>query len=595
MAWPTPAAYCRKLRAALAEVEPRRPAEAAGGPAYFVVEKILAQGERLSPDWQTDGTTGYDYMNESAALLHDPAGEASLTALWVAVSGRSGAFEDEERRARLETVRRSFSGQREAVVRAFHRVARSDLFTRDLTAGMLRRAVNVLLSVFPAYRTYGTGASAPPSDAILLSKALERAQPYVAPGEGAVLDRLAAWLAGEGPGDPVFRREAVRRFHQLSAPVAAKAVEDTAFYRYGRLLSRDDVGSHPARLAGSVAQMHAANAARASDFPHAMLATATHDHKRGEDVRARLAVLSEAPERWATALERWTRLNAQIAAGVVPLDLYPLYQTLVGAWPPELCPEDADGLGAFRDRVAGWWRKALREAKLNSSWAAPDEAYEASCQSFLDAALDWKRSAAFLNDLVGFVEEIAPAGAVNGLTQALLRCTVPGMPDLYRGTEGWDFSLVDPDNRRPVDYGWRRAALEAEAPLGDLLTGWRDGRIKQRVIATALHVRQRWPEVFRDGGYAPVRTDDHAIAFCRHAGDRAVLVAAPLHVGLHVGARDLHLSGGCAKDGDIIMPGRLVGRRGVELLTGREVRLAASVRAHEVFSHAPLALMTFGA
>ena len=183
------------------------------------------------------------------------------------MSGRSGAFEDEERRARLETLRRSFSGQREACVRAFHRVARSDLSTRDLTQGMIRRGLNTLLSIFPAYRTYGTGVSAPASDGPLLNQALERAQPYVAPGEGAVLQRLADWLAGEGPGEEDLRRVAVRRFQQLSAPVSAKSVEDTAFYRYGRLLSRDDVGSDPARLAASVEHIHAANVERAQSFP----------------------------------------------------------------------------------------------------------------------------------------------------------------------------------------------------------------------------------------------------------------------------------------------------------------------------------------
>ena len=389
-----PAAYCRRLRDALTEAEAKRPAGAAPGPAYFVVEKILGQGERLAPE---------------------------LTRLWTQVSGRSGVFEDEERQARLETLHRSFSGQLEAAVRAFHRVARSDLATRDLTAGMLRRGLTVLLSVFPVYRTYGTGEDAPASDAPLLQRALERAQPFVAPGEGPVLERIAAWLGGEGPGDPGERREAVRRFQQLSAPVSAKAVEDTAFYRYGRLLSRDDVGSDPTRLAGSVEHMHAANGERAASFPRAMIATATHDHKRGEDVRARLAVLSEAPQRWGDGVQRWSELNATLAHRVDPLDLYPLYQTLVGAWPLDLHSDDAAGLAAFRDRVGGWWRKALREAKLNSSWAAPDEVYEGACLDFLAAALDPDRSAAFLADLTGFVDELAPAGALTGLVQALLR------------------------------------------------------------------------------------------------------------------------------------------------------------------------------
>ena len=590
-----PAAYCRRLRAALADTELKRPEGAPPGPAYFVVEKILAQGERLSPDWRTDGTTGYDYMNESAALLHDPAGEAELTRLWMEVSGRSGVFEDEERQARLETLRRSFSSQLEAAVRAFHRVARSEVSTRDLTAGMLRRGLTVLLSVFPVYRTYGTGEGAPASDAPLLQRALERARAFVAPGETPVLERIAAWLSGDGPGDPEARREAVRRFQQLSAPVSAKAVEDTAFYRYGRLLSRDDVGSDPARLAGSVAHMHAANAERAASFPHAMLATATHDHKRGEDVRARLAVLSETPQRWGEGVRRWSELNAGLAGAVDPLDLYPLYQTLVGAWPLDLRPDDATGLAAFRDRVAGWWRKALREAKLNSSWTAPDEAYEDGCLAFLAAVLDPGRSSGFLADLTRFVDEIAPAGAVNGLVQALLRCTAPGMPDLYQGTEGWDFSLVDPDNRRPVDYGWRRTALDASTDLGELARNWRDGRLKQRVIAAALDLRRRWPEVFADGAYRPLQLEgadpQSAIAFLRQAEDRAVLVAAPLRCFGAVGADDLALSRGRFQSARIALPADVKHLSGKDGLSGAELDMSTDLRPEEFFSRMPFALL----
>ncbi|WP_174299915.1 malto-oligosyltrehalose synthase [Caulobacter sp. S45] len=590
-----PAAYCRRLRSALTEAGAKRPPGASGGRAYFVVEKILAQGERLSPDWLTDGTTGYDYMNEAAALLHDADGEAELTRLWIEVSGRSGVFEDEERQARLETLRRSFSGQLEAAVRAFHRVARSDVATRDLTAGMLRRGLTVLLSVFPVYRTYATGEAAPASDGPVLQHALARAQAFVAPGEGPVLDRIAAWLSGEGPGDGELRREAARRFQQLSAPVSAKAVEDTAFYRYGRLLSRDDVGSDPARLAGSVEHMHAANLERAASFPHALLATATHDHKRGEDVRARLAVLSEAPQRWGAAVRRWSEMNAGLAAAIDPLDTYPLYQTLVGAWPLTLGPDDAAGLAAFCERVGGWWRKALREAKLHSSWAAPDEAYEAACLAFLKAALDPALSSGFLLDLVGFVDDVAPAGAVNGLVQALLRCTAPGVPDLYQGTEGWDLSLVDPDNRRQVDYAERQAALESDKPWAELLSSWPDGRVKQRLIATALGLRRRWPEVFAKGDYRPIDVQgaetQRVIAFARQSGPRAVIVFAPLHLQGAVDPRTLKLLAGGLGGGSLILPADLQHTSALESVSGRMFDLSSPIKLTDLFHSAPFALL----
>jgi (1->4)-alpha-D-glucan 1-alpha-D-glucosylmutase len=592
-----PAAYCRRLRAALEDAGAHRPADAAPGPAYLVVEKILAQGERLSPDWLTDGTTGYDYMNEAAALLHDPDGEATLSRLWTEISGRSHAFEEEERQARLETLRRSFSGQLEGAVRAFHRLARSDLRTRDLTAGALRRGLTVLLSVFPAYRTYGVGDGAPASDGPLLARALEQAAPFVAPGEGPVLDRIAAWLQGEGPGELELRRTAVRRFQQLSAPVAAKAVEDTAFYRYGRLLSRDDVGSDPARLSASVAHMHQANAERAKTFPHAMLTTATHDHKRGEDVRTRLAVLSTAAADWEAAVDRWQQMNAERAAGIDPVDLYPLYQTLVGAWPLDLTPNDADGLTAFGERVAGWWRKALREAKLNSSWVDPDESYEARCTGFLQAVLDPAQASDFLQDLAAHVGEIAPAGALNGLVQALLRCTAPGVPDLYQGCEFWDFSLVDPDNRRPVDYAAREAGFSASLSTAALLRSWRDGRIKQRVIGGALELRRRWPEVFGSGDYTPLEVQGPAngrlIAFVRSVGERSVLVAAPLCSAKSVGADDLRLDPSVFAGTSIKLPTQVSGRPATDVLTGERVILGEA--AAELFTRTPIACLALEA
>ncbi len=589
-----PADYCRRLRSVLYKAEALRPANSNPGPAYLVIEKILAQGERLSTDWLTDGTTGYDYMNEAAALLHDPAGEAALTACWSRISGRSPVFEDEERQARLETLQRSFSGQLEAAVAAFHRVARSDLQTRDVTAGILRRGLTVLLSVFPAYRTYGTGDAAPASDAPLLARALEQASPFVAPGEAYILDRIAAWLAGKGPGELELRREAVRRFQQLSAPVAAKAVEDTAFYRYGRLLSRNDVGSDPGRLAGSVVQMHAANAERMTRFPHAMLATATHDHKRGEDVRARLAVISERPERWAERVERWNAVNATSAVGIDAADLYSLYQTLVGAWPTTLEASDGAGLAAFGERVMGWWRKALREAKLRSSWGAPDEDYEARCAAFLKDALDPVRSRGLLVDIAGFAGEIAPAGAVNGLAQALLRCTSPGVPDLYQGAEFWDLSLVDPDNRRPVDFDARRTAMHDGADVSTLWRSWRDGRIKQRLIALALNLRRRQPEVFAEGAYQPLDTvgagPGEVIAFVRSCGGSAVLVAAALHAGEAVTSVDLSLSQDWCGDRSVKLPVDLRLATAVDVLSGQATSIAPVVAFTSLFRSGPIAL-----
>jgi (1->4)-alpha-D-glucan 1-alpha-D-glucosylmutase len=364
----------------------------------------------------------------------------------------------------------------------------------------------------------------------VLAAAVAAARPLAAPGEAGQLDQIAAWLGGEG--EPALRAEAARRLQQLSAPVSAKAVEDTAFYRYGRLISRNDVGSDPARLSSPPEAFHAAARARQERFPHALLATATHDHKRGEDVTARLAVLSERPGDWIEHAALWTRINREVPSPISPGDEYILYQTLAGAWPLDLKPDDALGLKDWGERLGEWMRKALREAKLKTSWAAPDGDYEAGCQRFLEDVLDPERSASFLEDLHGFVEAIAPAGALNSLAQTLLRCTVPGVPDLYQGCEVWDFSLVDPDNRRPVDFGALAGTFAADAPLERLLPSWRDGRIKQALIARALRLRAAHPGLLQEGDYVPLqiegRREASLIAFLRRAPGRTLLVAAPI-------------------------------------------------------------------
>ena len=512
-----PAGYCRKLRARLEQLRE--------GPAYIIVEKILAAGEALPRDWEVDGTSGYDFMEQVSALLHAPEGEAALTRYWEQLSGRTGAFAPEELQARQDMLRWEFEGQLAGCVRAFARLAASAPATRRLAAGMLRRALSVLLRVFPAYRTYGTGVSAPESDARTREIARERAVPLAPPGEMQVVDHVLDWLAGSGPGEPELAAEAVRRFQQLSAPIAAKAVEDTAFYRYGRLLSRNDVGFDPGRYSLPVAEFHSAMAARQADYPNSMLATATHDHKRGEDVRARLAVLSEVPELWIDMLRDWRSMNAAEDSGVAAGDEYQLYQAIFGAWPPELSPDDHDGLASFRARIIAWQEKALREAKLRSSWAAPDADYEQRASAFVERLLDPARSRYFIASLAAFERRLRPAADAKALVQTLLRNTVPGVPDLYQGTEYRDMSLVDPDNRRDVDLAARSRSLEANAAGFD--------SAKQALIARILQLRRKHPVLWERGRYEPVPVDgtraSHVVAFKRHCTGKALLVAGLLH------------------------------------------------------------------
>ncbi len=298
---------------------------------------------------------------------------------------------------------------------------------------------------------------------------------------------------------------ALARLQQLSAPVAAKAVEDTAFYRYGRLLSRNDVGFDAATFALAPEAFHARVQARQVSFPHALLATATHDHKRGEDVRARLAVLSEVPEQWTRLQRRWVEAMAPFCGALSPGDRAMLLQTLVGAWPFDLAVDDRQGCAAFATRLQAWQQKALREAKLHSDWAAIDEAYEAAAHDTIERLIVHRVSPGLLDEIVRFAHCIAPAGAVNGLAQCLLKLTLPGVPDIYQGTELWDQSLVDPDNRRPVDFDRRRTPDHRE--LVDLARDWRDGRLKQRLMTRALELRRRAPRLFAQGAYQPVRVE----------------------------------------------------------------------------------------
>jgi len=525
-----PGAYCRKLRKSLAARAPDRPAGTPAGPPYVIVEKILAPQERLRALWRTDGTTGYDFMDEVSAIQHDPDGEVPLADLWRKISDRVANFEGEAHAAKRDVLAASFSGDLQTAFAALDDMACHEPGWRDMSPTALRHALLQLLICLPVYRLYGADLDA--TDRTVLAATLRRARLNLPQSQRRALGFIARALSTSGSmATRSARRRVARRIQHLSAPLAAKAVEDTAFYRYGRLLSRNEVGASPSRFALSPDLFHAACRQRHDALPAAMLATATHDHKRGEDLRARLAVLSEIPQAWTEAVRGWMDMNAplraQLANSPAPdaADEFMLYQMAVGGWPLELHVDDQAGVTAFADRLAAWQQKALREAKRHTSWRAPN-AYEEACRQFLRRALCTHTR--FRHSLHGFVSRIAPAGAINSLAQALLRVTVPGVPDLYQGTELWDFSMVDPDNRRPVDFDVRQALLARGAACADLLASWRDGAIKQRLIADVLDLRRRRPALFAEGNYVPLRADGpgsaHVVGFVRQRGADALIV-----------------------------------------------------------------------
>jgi (1->4)-alpha-D-glucan 1-alpha-D-glucosylmutase len=438
-----------------------------GGVEHVWIEKILDPGEKLRP-WPVEGTVGYEFLNDAAALFVDPAGEAPLTALWAEVSGDPrpfGEVADEAKREQASTV---FAPEVERLRRLHDRP--------DLVEA---------LSSLPVYRTYIRDGQVVPEDAEILREAgLE-------------------WLPEAPP-------EFVTRFQQTTPPVMAKGVEDTAFYRYGRLLALNDVGGDPSRFGLSVEAFHAGNLERAERFPRNLLVTQTHDTKRSGDVRARIGALAGMAEAWEAHLRRWLSLVEDVP-GPDGAERSFIFQTLVGAWPIE--PE----------RVDAYMEKAMREAKRTTNWIEPDEEHEAAVKAFCRALYDHQ---AFRADFDPFADEVARAGERSALGQLLLKLTVPGLPDIYNGDELRSLSLVDPDNRRPVDWAARRAALAA---LRDGAEPDRETR-KLLVIQRALALRARRPAAFA-GAYTPVEAGPEVCAFAR--GEAEVLVVVPVRPSVH--------------------------------------------------------------
>jgi (1->4)-alpha-D-glucan 1-alpha-D-glucosylmutase len=598
-----PRSYCRRLRSRFETLASQRPPQAPPGAPYIVAEKILGAHEQLPADWGCDGTSGYDFTDQVSRVLHDPRGAEPLAKLWASVSGRPAEFVIEEESSRREILDRSFSAQLLAAVKAIHRFAVAGLSTRDTAQPAIRRALIEILAHMRVYRTYATADEASAADTLYLSHAVEGALRTCLPADRDVVRRLAAWLRGAtATGGPQEQHsEAIRRFQQLSAPLAAKAVEDTASYRYGRLLSRTDVGFDPANFADGIAAFHRQTAERAALFPHAMLATATHDHKRGEDIRARLAVLSEMPEVWEDTLRRWldaaTPLFAVVDGKPAPShgDAAILFQMLVGAWPANLSVEDRKGCGAFAERLAGWQQKALREAKLETDWTAPNEAYETAARNFLMGLFtpEW------VGRVAPFAQRIAPAGALNSLTQTLLKLTVPGVPDFYQGSEFWDMSLVDPDNRRPVDFAARARALDEDGSVTSLAAHWRDGRIKQALIRQVLDARRKWPALFADGNYIPIEAQgdaaEHILAFARRHRDTAALVVTSRLCAKLLEGEEIVVPAKRWGDTRLILPAELEARQFHAVLADRTMRIGDRyLLVADILDELPVALLISG-
>jgi (1->4)-alpha-D-glucan 1-alpha-D-glucosylmutase len=541
-----PKAYLEALRAG------------AKRPFYLVVEKILAPHEALRAGWPVEGTTGYDYTNLALGVLVDPAGEQAFTQAYYDLAGEDQDFAAVARDGKLRIMENEMASELNALGRRAAQLAGESPMTADLTRALLQRAIRQVVANFPVYRTYldftGMPADADRRDIAWAMTRARRSDPDVHPSAFDFLQNTLMAETEQPPTQELSHTAALRfamKVQQFSGPVMAKGVEDTAFYRYNRFIALNEVGGAPERFGLAPALFHKANAARAQNWPHAMLATATHDTKRGEDNRARLAVLSEMPEEWRRQVETWTRIlrarrgDVERVAAPDHDDEYMLYQMLVGSWPIGMLDgPSAEQLEAYGARIHAALEKSLREAKRRSSWAAPDADYEQATQAFAREAL---RSETFRSNFLPFTRRVARLGIENSLIQAVGKLTAPGVPDIYQGCELWDLNLVDPDNRRPVDFAVREAAIgdlaaRLEAPdqrsalFKTLMDEWQDGRVKQATIALLLALRRDEPDLFSAGDYQPLVIDgdrsDWAFGYIRASGDRklAIVIARyPAH------------------------------------------------------------------
>jgi len=541
--------YARRAGIALAE------RDAAGRPArplYVTVEKIVAPHEDVPERWHVHGTTGYRFAMVSNGVLVDAAAASRMERIWRGFSAEQADFAELAYQGKRAIMRGALAAELTVLATELLRIARSDRRTRDYTFNTLRQAIAEVAACMPVYRTYIVEAPSA-QDQRYVGWAVAQARRRSRAADVSIFEFVRAALLGqvlEGAPPPLraLAQRFAMRFQQFTAPVAAKGVEDTAFYRYGRLVSLNEVGGDPAQFGMTPRAFHGASADRAARWPHTMLATSTHDNKRAEDVRCRLDVLSETPAAWRLAVRRWGAMNrahrAQLESGPAPspADEFQLYQALLGTLPPGMLNRPASALdeaalAGWRERIERYAVKAAREAKANTSWVSPNEEYEAALAAFVRALLGRLAPNPFLEDLRAQAAPLAWFGALNSLSLALLKLASPGVPDLYQGSELMDLSLVDPDNRRPVDYARRAALLEELAGLEDprpLLDALHDGRAKLWVTWRLLELRRRLPRLFRDGGYQALAASgahaEHVLAFARpHAQGTLVAIAGRLY------------------------------------------------------------------
>ncbi|MBZ5688268.1 MAG: malto-oligosyltrehalose synthase [Acidobacteriia bacterium] len=519
--------------------------------AYLIAEKILTGDERLPEQWPIEGTTGYEFANLVNGLFVDRSAGEKMERIYRSFTGISSEFADVVYRCKRHILKVVLASELNVLANLLSRIALASRYTCDFTLNSLRSALGEIIASFPVYRTYVNGPEVSEEDRRYVEKAVVAARKRSNAADLSVFDFVQHILLIDVYGsDAGWYKQAVVRFsmkfQQVTAAVMAKGLEDTAFYRYNRLVSLNEVGGNPSRFGTTVEEFHRANHERLSCWPDTMLASSTHDSKRSEDVRARINVLSEMPLLWLLHLRRWRDWNRgkkrPIDGQAAPTrnDEYLLYQTLIGTWPSE--PLDDTGWKIYTERIEQYALKAAREAKEHTSWANTNSEYESALVDFTQAILDRSAHNRFLADFEGVARRIVRIGAFNSFSQTLLKLTSPGVPDIYQGNELLELNLVDPDNRRPVDYDRRRELLatlkretasihELPARVRNLISAPDSNAAKQYLAWKTLTFRRQQPALFHRGSYIPLHAagekSEHVVAFARQHEGRTLIVAVP--------------------------------------------------------------------
>src|SRR5581483_3899887 len=558
-----PAQYFRRLQCSLESQVPSEDCDSK--PTYVVIEKILTGDEKLPASWPVFGTTGYEFVNLVNGLFVDPAAVGKMDRIYRTFLGRQVNFDSLLYRSKKIVMHTALASELTVLANLLTRIALANRHTCDFTVNSLPYTLSKIVASFPVYRTYITEGCVSETDCAYIEEAVDRAKRQSPGADQSVFDFVRDVLLVRSPEAQgrIYKKSVTRfamKFQQFTSAVMAKGLEDTSFYRYHRLISLNEVGGDPRNFGISGEDFHRKTMERAKAWPHSMLDTSTHDTKRSEDVRSRIDVLSEIPALWRKRVRHWKELNQNKKALVADVeapsrnDEYLLYQTLVGAWPietvmptaigPREIKNEADPASpSFVDRIKEFMIKAVREAKEKTSWANPNADYEGAIATFVEKILDPAKNGDFLADFVPFQKYVARIGMYNSLSQTLIKLTSPGVPDIYQGNELWEFNLVDPDNRRPVDYSLRKKLLHnfqncsnkdskpVQSQLVEVTGNMEDGRIKMYLIWKALSLRKQVPSLFTDGEYVPLDVHGekahNVIAFARRSKDAMAIVVAP--------------------------------------------------------------------